>query len=315
MRKQYLSAPLPFVGQKRMFAREFIQVLKRYPDDAVFVDLFGGSGLLSHITKYQKPGATVVYNDFDNYRQRLENIPRTNVLLDKIRAVVASVPRRKFLPKKTKETILRLIEQEEHRYGYVDYITLSSSLLFSMKYATNLEELRKETFYNTVRKCDYNPCLDYLDGLEIVSCDYKELFNKYKDMPDVVFLIDPPYLSTEVGTYTMNWGLSDYLDVLQTLVGTNYIYFTSNKSSIIELCDWIGKNNALGNPFIGSEKVEFNAHMNYNSSYTDIMLYKKQTDHPTKKYLDYCVKIRFFAELTMSFGHYIEGKFILKNVV
>ena len=275
MRKQYLSAPLPFVGQKRMFAREFIQVLKRYPDDAVFVDLFGGSGLLSHITKYQKPGASVVYNDFDNYRQRLENIPRTNVLLDKIRAVVASVPRRKFLPKKTKETILRLIEQEEHRYGYVDYITLSSSLLFSMKYATNLEELRKETFYNTVRKCDYNPCLDYLDGLEIVSCDYKELFNKYKDMPDVVFLIDPPYLSTEVGTYTMNWGLSDYLDVLQTLVGTNYIYFTSNKSSIIELCDWIGKNNALGNPFIGSEKVEFNAHMNYNSSYTDIMLYKK----------------------------------------
>ncbi len=282
MRKQYLSAPLPFVGQKRMFAREFIQVLKRYPDDAVFVDLFGGSGLLSHITKYQKPGATVVYNDFDNYRQRLENIPRTNVLLDKIRAVVASVPRRKFLPKKTKETILRLIEQEEHRYGYVDYITLSSSLLFSMKYATNLEELRKETFYNTVRKCDYNPCLDYLDGLEIVSCDYKELFNKYKDMPDVVFLIDPPYLSTEVGTYTMNWGLSDYLDVLQTLVGTNYIYFTSNKSSIIELCDWIGKNNALGTPFIGSEKVEFNAHMNYNSSYTDIMLYKK-TDRSSYK--------------------------------
>lgn len=282
MRKQYLSAPLPFVGQKRMFAREFIQVLKRYPDDAVFVDLFGGSGLLSHITKYQKPGATVVYNDFDNYRQRLENIPRTNVLLDKIRAVVASVPRRKFLPKKTKETILRLIEQEEHRYGYVDYITLSSSLLFSMKYATNLEELRKETFYNTVRKCDYNPCLDYLDGLEIVSCDYKELFNKYKDMPDVVFLIDPPYLSTEVGTYTMNWGLSEYLDVLQTLVGTNYIYFTSNKSSIIELCDWIGKNNALGNPFIGSEKVEFNAHMNYNSSYTDIMLYKK-TDRSSYK--------------------------------
>ena len=282
MRKQYLSAPLPFVGQKRMFAREFIQVLKRYPDDAVFVDLFGGSGLLSHITKYQKPGASVVYNDFDNYRQRLENIPRTNVLLDKIRAVVASVPRRKFLPKKTKETILRLIEQEEHRYGYVDYITLSSSLLFSMKYATNLEELRKETFYNTVRKCDYNPCLDYLDGLEIVSCDYKELFNKYKDMPDVVFLIDPPYLSTEVGTYTMNWGLSDYLDVLQTLVGTNYIYFTSNKSSITELCDWIGKNNALGNPFIGSEKVEFNAHMNYNSSYTDIMLYKK-TDRSSYK--------------------------------
>lgn len=274
MRRQYLSAPLPFQGQKRMFAKEFIKVLKHYPDDAVFVDLFGGSGLLSHITKCQKPDATVVYNDFDNYRHRLENIPRTNALLDKIREVVASVPRQKFLPEKTKEAILSLIEQEEKERGYVDYITLSTSLLFSMKYATNLDGLRKETFYNTVRKCNYDLCLDYLDGLEVVSCDYRELFSRYKDVPNVVFLIDPPYLSTEVGTYIMNWGLSDYLDVLQTLVGTNYIYFTSNKSSIIELCDWMGRNNTIGNPFTGSEKVEFNARMNYNSSYTDIMLFK-----------------------------------------
>lgn len=274
MRRQYLSAPLPFQWQKRMFAKEFIKVLKHYQDDAVFVDLFGGSGLLSHITKCQKPDATVVYNDFDNYRRRLENIPRTNALLDKIREVVASVPRRKILPEKTKEAILLLIEQEEKERGYVDYITLSTSLLFSMKYATNLDGLRKETFYNTVRKCNYDLCLDYLDGLEVVSCDYRELFSRYKDVPNVVFLIDPPYLSTEVGTYTMNWGLSDYLDVLQTLVGTNYIYFTSNKSSIIELCDWMGRNNTIGNPFTGSKKVEFNARMNYNSSYTDIMLFK-----------------------------------------
>lgn len=275
MRKQYLSAPLPFVGQKRMFAKEFIKVLRHYPDDAVFVDLFGGSGLLSHITKRQKPGSTVVYNDFDNYRRRLENIPQTNALLDKIRRITQIVPRKKALPKELKESILRLIEREEADNGYVDYITLSTSLLFSAKYATNLDRLRKETFYNTVRKSDYDLCIDYLDGLEVVSCDYRELFNKYKDIPNVVFLIDPPYLSTEVGTYTMDWGLSDYLDVLQTLVGTNYIYFTSNKSSIIELCEWMGRNDTIGNPFTGSEKIEFNAHMNYNSSYTDIMLFKK----------------------------------------
>ena len=265
-----------------MFAKEFIKVLERYPEDTLFVDLFGGSGLLSHITKCRKPDATVVYNDYDNYRRRLENIPQTNVLLAKIRPLAASTPRQKALPKETKDAILLLIEQEEQKYGYVDYITLSSSLLFSMKYVTDLSGLRKETFYNTVRKCDYSPCLDYLDGLEVVSCDYRELFDKYKDVPNVVFLVDPPYLSTEVGTYTMNWGLSDYLDVLQTLVGTNYIYFTSNKSSIIELCTWMDKNNTIGNPFAGSEKVEFNAHINYNSSYTDIMLFKKADDQSMK---------------------------------
>ena len=83
--KEYLSAPLPFVGQKRMFASEFKKILKQYPDDAVYVDLFGGSGLLSHITKREKPDATVIYNDYDNYCKRLKNIPRTNQLLSDFR--------------------------------------------------------------------------------------------------------------------------------------------------------------------------------------------------------------------------------------
>ncbi|MDB0715356.1 DNA adenine methylase, partial [Bacteroides xylanisolvens] len=95
MRKMYLSAPLPFMGQKRMFAREFITVLGQFPDSTVFVDLFGGSGLLSHITKCVRPDATVVYNDFDNYRQRLANIPATNVLLSDLRRIAEGEPRNK----------------------------------------------------------------------------------------------------------------------------------------------------------------------------------------------------------------------------
>ena len=87
MKNMNLSAPLPFVGQKRMFAKEFIKVLEQFPEDTVFVDLFGGSGLLSHIAKRSKPDATVVYNDFDNYRFRLKNIPQTNKLLADIRVI------------------------------------------------------------------------------------------------------------------------------------------------------------------------------------------------------------------------------------
>jgi hypothetical protein len=75
--------------------------------------------------------------------------------------------------------------------------------------------------------------------------------------------------------YNMSWSLADYLDVLTVLYGTSYVYFTSNKSSILELCGWIERNNTIGNPFAGANKRVFNAHMNYNSTYTDIMLYKK----------------------------------------
>lgn len=68
MKTMYKSAPLPFVGQKRNFVREFTKALERMPDAPVYVDLFGGSGLLSHVTKCCKPDAKVVYNDFDNFR-------------------------------------------------------------------------------------------------------------------------------------------------------------------------------------------------------------------------------------------------------
>lgn len=272
MRKQYLSAPLPFQGQKRMFAKEYIKVLQQFPDGTTFVDLFGGSGLLSHIAKCQKPNSTVVYNDFDGYRQRLEALPVTNALLAELRAIV-DVPRHRPISGVLRERVLSCIRKYERDHGYIDYITLSSSVMFSMKYANNFAELEKETLYNNIRTTDYPPCQDYLDGLTITSCDYRKVFEQYKDVPDVVFLVDPPYLSTDAQTYKMYWKLSDYLDVLTVLAGHCFIYFTSNKSSIVELCDWMGQHAELGNPFRNCHRKEFNAHMNYSASYTDIMLY------------------------------------------
>lgn len=273
MKKQYLSAPLPFQGQKRNFAREYIKVLSLFPDNTTFVDLFGGSGLLSHIAKCQKPDATVIYNDFDSYRKRLEHIPQTNELLAELRNIV-DVPRHKHITGATRERVLACIREYERTHGYVDYITVSASVMFSMKYATCFDDLLKEALYNKVKTTDYPLADDYLDGLTITSCDYKELFEKYKDVPGVVFIVDPPYLSTDSKTYKMHWKLADYLDVLAVLAGHRFVYFSSNKSSIIELCEWIERNNLICNPFKGCTKAESFARLNYNSTYTDIMLYK-----------------------------------------
>lgn len=273
MSRLYLSAPLPFVGQKRRFAKNFIEVIRQYPSGTVFVDLFGGSGLLSHITKHFHPESRVIYNDFDNYRHRINNIERTNALLDRIRPVSDGFARHKPITGEARERIFALLEQEEREAGYIDFITLSSSLMFSMKYKMSIAEMRREVLYNNVRKEGYTPCPDYLAGLEIESCDYRELFERFKDTPGVVFLVDPPYLSTEVGTYRMCWRLADYLDVLSVLSGHDFVYFTSDKSCIVELCEWMGRNPSLGNPFGRCSRREFNATMNYSARYTDIMLF------------------------------------------
>lgn len=280
MSRLYLSAPLPFVGQKRMFAKHFIEVVRQYPAGTVFVDLFGGSGLLSHITKHIHPASRVIYNDFDNYRRRIEEIPRTNALLDRIRPIASRFPRHKPVTGEAREEIFRLLEQEERETGYLDFITLSSSLMFSMKYKMSIPEMRRETLYNNVRKTGYAECPDYLAGLEIESCDYRELFERFRNMPGVVFLVDPPYLSTEVGTYRMSWRLADYLNVLSVLSGHDFVYFTSDKSSLVELCEWMGRNPSLGNPFERCRRREFDATMNYNARYTDIMLFTELGNAP-----------------------------------
>jgi len=275
MIKNYSQSPLPFQGQKRRFMADFKLALKEFKHAPLFVDLFGGSGLLSHWVKQQFPEAQVVYNDFDSYHLRIANIERTNALLAEFRIILQNETTDKVISKEAKERILKSIEREEKRTGYVDYITISSSLLFSMNYAMNFEEMKKQAMYNCVRKSDYEPANDYLQGVDVVKMDYRDLFNRWKHIDGVVFLVDPPYLSTDCSTYSNYWKLANYLDVLSVLKGTSYFYFTSNKSSIIELTDWIEKNLGAENPFKGATKKEMSARMNHNAGYTDIMLWKR----------------------------------------
>lgn len=271
--KKFTQAPMPFMGQKRRFLNQVKEVIATCPDNAIYVDLFGGSGLLSHTIKQQYPKAKVVYNDFDNYRLRLENVEKTNQLLADIRLILVDSPKDKKILEPQRTKILNRVRQEEALNGYVDYITLSSSIMFSMKYVLSYQALEKETLYNCVRMSDYIT-EGYLDGLTIESTDYKVLFEKYKSKPNVIFLVDPPYLSTDVGTYKNYWKLKDYLDVLDVLKDTNYIYFTSDKSNIVELCDWMSNKPALYNPFEGSTTKTVHSPINFNASYTDTMLYK-----------------------------------------
>ena len=269
----YNAAPLPFMGQKRRFLGEFRKALATFPDARVFVDLFGGSGLLSHTVKQQRPDARVIYNDYDGYHLRLDNIPYTNALLADIRQLVGVSPKGQRLPDDVRERILQRINDEEQT-GFVDYITLSSSLLFSGKYVASFEQLAKQGFYNSLRQEPYRAD-GYLEGVEIVRADYRELFEQYRHAEGVVFIVDPPYLLTEVGAYECYWKLGDYLDVLTVLDDQSYVYFSSTKSQIVELMDWVSTSTLTGNPFAGAERREQSVTINHTSHYTDIMLFKR----------------------------------------
>lgn len=251
--KKFVSAPLPFQGQKRRFVRQIEEMAKGQKKEVVFVDLFGGSGLVSHTIKQARPDCRVVYNDFDHYSERLANIGRTNEMLRALRPIVADTPRKLRIDEPVRSQVIAEVKRW-HDKGFVDWFSLSSNLLFTMNYVHSFEEFSKETLYNRIRLEDYKAD-GYLEGVEVVSMDYRRLFDQFRLVPDVVFILDPPYLSTDCGTYRSDsyWKLSDYLDVLKCLQGTKFVYFTSSKSTIVELADWMGRNPNIGNPFEGAK--------------------------------------------------------------
>lgn len=270
----YNQAPLPFQGQKRKFVKLFAEKIETLPDDTVFVDLFGGSGLLSRAAKDTKPMCQVIYNDYDDYHLRIANIANTNKLIAEIRSITGSMPRFQRLSSDIKEKILTVIAKHEQDVGYVDYITISSSIMFSSKYVLSLNGLRKESFYNSVKKQDYDRASDYLDGLEICKCDYMRLFDEFKNNEKAFFICDPPYLNTDVTTYKMNWTLRDYLRVLNCLRASQFAFFTSEKSSLIELLEWLEDKFSYNNPLKKANEYRIRTTVNGTAGYEDIMLLK-----------------------------------------
>ena len=259
-KKTYSTPPLPFRGNKRYFVKEFRKVLQNLTDIEVVVDLFGGSGLLSRAAKDVMPHARVIYNDFDGYSKRLENIERTNEIFDLIRPFIDGVDTLKRVPEGKRNKILDLLPLQEEK-GFVDYITISSGLLWPGQFATSLDTLSKHPFYNNARQTPYS-AEGYLDGLEITCKDYRELFEEFKDREKVLFLLDPPYLQTDMDSYHNSdfWTLGETLDVVRMMMGSKFIFFTSDKSDIPELLDWLSEN-TYGFDFV--KKAEIHKRTNF----------------------------------------------------
>ncbi len=271
MGRTYKCAPLPFMGQKRYFVRAFSETLAQVEGKVdTVVDLFGGSGLLAHTAKRTLPGCRVIYNDFDGYADRLAAIPRTNILLREIKGLLSGVPLNARLTPEQRAAVLGTVERHSLE-GYVDFMTVGRSVLFSGKWVNTMEQLRTHTMYNRVHEGDY-AADGYLDGLEVVGTDYRELFAAHRENPRALFLLDPPYLTTECGQYENYWRLTDYLDVLRLTVGTRYIYFTSDKSQIVELCRWMRDNVSGDAPLAGSQVRMRTNIINKQAKYNDMMI-------------------------------------------
>ena len=231
--------PLPFQGNKSIGKTKFINLLKTLPNgnEFTFVDLFGGSFYLSYLTHLIHPKARVITNDFDNYRERLDKIKDTNELLDKIRPLIKCNEKKRI----TDESREKIVEVIKNFKGFVDRITLSTNLIYSSAYIQDMDRFLKHEYYNLMNKNNYNEDVsDYIAGLEFRKCDWKQLFDEFKDQDKVVFIADPPYLYSDKGGYQFKgWNVYDNLNVLNVLRQKNYVFYTSTKSGIFEILKFL----------------------------------------------------------------------------
>ena len=269
--KTYSRAPLPFLGSKNHFVKQYRELLKHATGIDTVVDLFGGSGILSRIAKDVLPNARVVYNDFDNYCARLEMIPTTNAIIGELRPLVDGMKLKWRIPPRIKEECLRVIGEYE-REGRVDYITISASLLFGTHYALSYEEFKRECFYNKLGKTQYDAS-GYLDGLDVVRKDFRELIKYFGQSKNVLFVADPPYSKTIYRHYEGNaWDERDDADLIRALHGRKYIFFTSNKTGIIEHIDMTGRRANKSPLLYARQSITSERMPTYNTAFTDYMI-------------------------------------------
>ncbi|TID28252.1 hypothetical protein JO83_03465 [Avibacterium paragallinarum] len=274
----YKQAPLPFIGQKRMFLNAFKQVLNEHiPGDGegwTIVDAFGGSGLLSHVAKQIKPKARVIYNDFDGYADRLKHINDTNRLRTELLQVVGDIiPKNRRLDNNKKQEIINKINSFN---GFKDLNTIASWLQFGGQQVGSFEELFSKTFWCGIKLTDYPSAEDYLDGLEIVSEPFQTLLPKFSDNPKALFVLDPPYLCTKQNSYKMA-NYFDLIDFLQLIDLTRppYVFFSSTKSEFVRFIEYMvqaKKDN--WKTFDKAERVTIKAALNYQVQYEDNLVYK-----------------------------------------
>jgi hypothetical protein len=265
------SAPLPFQGQKRNFIKQFRELIKdefRPYKDGIFIDAFGGSGLLSHNIKQIYPNARVIYNDYDNYSERLAHIDETNEISQAIEPITTKYKKNEKLREEDREKIIKIIDEYIKRGYFIDWLTFSSRLLFSGHYVHNEAEFKKEkTFYASSPKMPLCQANGYLNGAQIIRKDAKELIKEFEGK-DVVLVLDPPYLQTSKAGYKCFWGIRDFLELIK-LVREPFIFFSSENSDIlpyiddrIERGDEVFKGYGLKQAFLSDGKK------------TDYMIYK-----------------------------------------
>ncbi|MFC6277297.1 DNA adenine methylase [Psittacicella hinzii] len=249
--KVWKRSPVVFQGQKRFFIKETLEFLSKAinnddGDGYTILDVFGGSGLLAHNAKRAFPKARVIFNDYDNVSHRIKNISTAIEnwqALNKIKLQYEAAHSVKLIyhqsvkDKAVLDAIVAFLSNTTDEKLSLQH--MSAWLCFNAISYFNKEELIEKVKRGIYWCVPLNPpplADDYLYGLEVVSKDFRELLDEFKDSMNVILILDPPYLWTTSETYKdpNAFGIPEFLE-LMLVVKPPFIFFETAKSQISAL--------------------------------------------------------------------------------
>lgn len=175
--------------------------------------------------------------------------------------ILKDTPRSQKLDKDTKDKVLNAIFSFD---GFVDVQVLPAWILFSGQQLSCLDDIKKETLYNRIKKNDYEQSDGYLDGLVIECLDFEVLLQRYQNTPNCLLILDPPYVCTAQGAYAKHgyFGMTKFLSLMH-FVRPPYVFFSSTKSELLDYMAYLEKYEPTTWQRIGDfSHIEVNASVN-----------------------------------------------------
>lgn len=219
-----LTPPLCFTGHKGLWAQELSELAHKLPCECTVIDVFGGSGVCAECIKRARPDLTVIWNDFDNYKMRLDNAEKTESLRRLFLAELGKPPKDGFNPllsDRQRMFVLDTLKRQLADHGFVDFQTVAGWFALyipnpdALEAQTTLTTARSTKFYNKIPTTPLRvaDCHAWLSGVHRTRSEFTGLdtifhttlgavkLRDFIDTQNVFLVLDPPYTEKTCHTY------------------------------------------------------------------------------------------------------------------
>ena len=246
-----INIPIRFSGNKKLW-QDFIesQALK-LPENARVIDAFGGSGIISYYITKIRPDLTVVWNDFDNYLNRVDHIEDLEQIRQDLKQIAGERTHgvlrkdngldKPKLTNKKKQKIIDYLNNRLKNNMYIDDNVVSTWITYGFSGRDKIEDMTQETLMvNNIPADSFNieRAKEYADTLRplktkfnITNLNNSKRLQAYLQDKNTFWILDPPYRETDTSDYKESF-TQEIENAIKRIIRTNRVMLFCDKKEV-----------------------------------------------------------------------------------